>query len=295
MSDGVKEIRELLAVTDSNLIALRERLSFLRENRRWSINKIIEKCGLRYTDENRLRRFLNVQNGNSTRIPKDDYERLVVYLYDNGLWYGEEISKRVTSFRDHLFHSFLDFLETDQASVGSMRARVPGIYRIWRHSISHPERYIVGCAKIWHEETSGAICVEETYILDNNQKNCPEDRSVKDVLQFRRIREVYFGYLGRKSRTFFILSRNDAVSHLQMTMLPSVFQEGRQVTTMSGAVLGMSGNRPFTSKILLERFDGDEPSLLGQVGVFSRDLIPEMVLNVLNGVEPKDLARSAVI
>lgn len=267
-------IEEFMRCEKDTALALRERLEYLQENRNWTVPKFVKEAGLVDTDEVKLRRFIKEHENYWDKINTADYRRLVRFLFDNRLWQDRDFSSHIKHYKDNLYHSLIDFLQIGPGTEDNMRSRVPGLYRVWRYSIAIPGEYAVGSARIRYEEDSGALCVTEVFSY--------EDDGGPEKLHFSPQHDEYFGYLSRKNKKYFIISRNKSVSTLQMTMLPDVYRAENEVTTMSGIVQGMSGSRLFTSRIMFERFGGMEDELKSMVGIYPQSKIPKIVLAVLD-------------
>jgi hypothetical protein len=210
-------------------------------------------------------------------IKEKDFLRAQKYIDDNNLWSERNFLREIRDIPDFLYHSLLAFYNIRSDTEKDTIELTSGLWRIYRPSISAPEKYVIGMANIQYDAQSKALTVTESYRGKGDSDDC--DKKIK----MRSRYQEWFGYLCRKKQKYFIISRDKAVTSTQMTYLPHPSREPlpngnkTSVVTMSGTIIGVYANHVFTSRVYYERFDGSQHELMEMLDLYDKKDIPEIV------------------
>ena len=228
-------------------------------------------------DSGRFSKFVNHTKKKSNEwdvLPDIQYKATVAYLFENGHWTPSKLINRIKNIEDHLYHSLINYMEVHTDTEINMRNRVPGIYRVYRRSSVVPNKYLIGLSNIYYDVNSLAICSKEIFKYGGDS----EERKIK----FRPLTDEYNGYLSRKNKKYFIIAKDKSCSSLRITLLTDIFREEKKVTTMGGVVAGLLGQHSFATPVFYERFEEEESVLYDMLGVYEREMLPDIVLAYLD-------------
>lgn len=191
-------------------------------------------------DEKRIGRFLR---GEDKAVSKDDFT-IVVYLlaFNNLLTDGRQIEKIARDYKDPLFFSLANFLKVGDITLANMTLQAPGLYTAYRPSSTFPGTFWRGFLEVRMDEISGATITKEFY-----QSGGYDNRPNKEV--------EFDGYMIRKSRHYTIIARNESISNLSVTFIPSVTLRKGVISTLVGRTMDMSTGYLYGSRVFYERSD----------------------------------------
>ena len=262
-----------LEINDKNLLMLKERIVHLNKEKGMAYQYIIDEAKLTNTSVSKLSRFCTQHDKWKHTLVTSDYKLLVTWIIGNGYWNDNSFSSSISSLEHNIYHSLCSFLMIGQGTKDDIEERAPGLYRVYRHSILLPKQYVVGMSKIWKDENTQAICVIEEYGRDSEKTG---------EIEFRGIYESYHGYMTQKGGNYYLLTRDESVSTLNMTTLPYGRRDKDVITMMYGMTQGTMDKNSYSSKIFYERFDGEEDDLKQYIGLYKKRDMPKIVLNYLN-------------
>lgn len=185
-----------------------------------------------------------------------------------------ETRKKMVEIPEALYFAFLNHFDVKETSQDSARARIVGIYKLWRFSVEHEGEFVVGRLKFFEDQVTRALRVEML------QRKKP----------FQGLRGAYerlSGYLFRVSHMYLMLLTDPHTRDVRMTLFPrakvdevgtdvnpkSVFSGRRDhIVYMDGFGLGIDGSAGFFSPVHIELVDdADELAKLDDL----LDVVPE--------------------
>lgn len=203
--------------------------------------------------------------------PSDDHLNLIYNYLDHHKAWNTRTANRayVSNIDDPLFFSMLEFLEIPEITTENLLNELPGIYRVYRPTLTHPNKFICGAIRIWGDSKTGKIAYEEV-----NSIKKQEGREAKSVR--------FQGFAFRKKEFIFLFSAEESKSAVHLTMLSDNERQGNQYHAMSGGFIDTMGKQIYTGKIFIERV----PELENSQAIF------ESVLDELDCFEKSQLPKS---
>jgi hypothetical protein len=265
------EVKEVVAV-----------LSHLYDDEGMTFNDLSARIGFLKTDEIKFSRLIRHTDKNWHRWNQEDFQLAYNYIEDNHLWSARDYLRKVKEIPEYLYHALLAFYNVRRGTEQDTISLTQGLWRVYRPSVSVPEKYVVGMASIQFDSNSKALFVREFY------RGKGDDENSDKKLKVRPRHSELFGYLCRKKQKYFIISCDKAKTSAQMTYLPHPSREpladgeGDAVVTMLGTVIGVYANHVFTSRVYYERFDGSEDELKEMLDLYERKDIPDIVCAALD-------------
>jgi hypothetical protein len=266
------DLSQLLEETAENYNIVRAKIRQIRVNGKRSITvkvsarhlqEIIQEKHPSYKDVNieKINNFIFHQGG-MTHIC---YQTIVSHLWDLGAWSNNNQDEKINLRPDALFHALTDFLDIRPQTLNNLVAEIPGLYRVWRASMHVPGSYVCGMIEISHKKDTGALWAVETHVF----------KGENDVISAR---EVFEGYMIKKSRYYVIISRQtrDHSGPPRVTLIYNTLKDTSHITALYGMVMGCYGsNALFSAPVYMERAEKKTSELLSELEI--TDKIPSSV------------------
>lgn len=262
-TDQLPDLNELLMPSDENQRLLRQKIKQLRSRPDIAPNiktkELIlllgEVPGCGNLTGSKMDNFINSR----TRLPKACYQALLREIWDRGWWAVGCEQEGMANDSDFLFHALVDFLGAKTQTLRNLTVEIPGTYVVWRASLHCPGSYVRGRMTITCRADTGVLWVEETHAFQGDRDANP-------------IEETFEGYLVKKSRYYFLISRqkkshsgllhetnpgSSPVIHRgppRVTVIQNTLYDDDRITAMYGIVIGTYGNNAlFSAPIYVER------------------------------------------
>lgn len=252
-------------------------LRYFFDEENLTYDKIAARIGFTYTDNAKFSKLIRHTEKTWSSWNEADFNRAKDYIDKRNLWTSRNYTREIINTPDYLYHALIAFYNVKYGTEQDTIRLTEGLWRVYRPSVSVPEKYVVGMAKIEFNDSNKSLQVYECY-----RGKGDDDDSDKKIKMRSRYSELE-GFLCRKKQKCFIISRDKAVTAAQMTYLPHPSREpqpdgeGDAVATMSGTVIGVYANHVFTSRIYYERFDGSEQELRDMLDLYEKKDIPDIV------------------
>jgi len=195
------------------------------------------------------KRYRGLDKGGSHK----NYKKLVRYLSEREDWDKTEFIRKNLLTGIDLYHPLSMFLNIQSNSEKNTEKRLKTWYQIYRHSVSTPDCFAVGYAKITYDKHAASFHVNE-YFYKKIKHGLKEDQ--------------FTGHLIRTGDRYYILTRNVERNSLHLCVLRS--GDKHKIQIMTGAVIGWGEAKPYTSSIVFEASQEDtEESVKKEVGIYT--------------------------
>ncbi|MEM5585914.1 hypothetical protein WNZ15_25890 [Roseibium sp. AS2] len=216
-----------------------------------------------------FRRFVSKPN---SVAPNDEQLNLIYNYLDSHNAWNERTANRafVSGIEDPIFFSMLEFLDVPELTTANLLNDLPGIFRVYRPTLTHPGKYICGAIRIWGDHKTGKIIYEEVNAIKKQ-----EGREAKSIR--------FQGFAFRKKEFIFLLSAESSKSAIHLTMLSDNERQGDQYHAMSGGFIDTMGKQIYTGKIFIERvpeLDNTHEvleSVLADLDCFDKSRLPKSI------------------
>lgn len=222
--------------------------------------------------EGYLRRFVNDPDD---LTPTGQQMNLMYrFLDEQGAWDHRAASRdQVSQIEDVTYYALLEFFDVAEMTMTNLLRRLPGIYRIYRPVLTHPDHFVVGVVRIWSEDDHRGILFYEEY--DAIQKM--NGREPKHV--------TLKGYAFKKSNFVTLFATDSSRSSIHMTTFTSCEIQDDEYIALFGGFFDTLGKQMYSGKVLMERMrdiDHDEETfnrLKDEALCVSRSSVPPSILS----------------
>ena len=212
----------------------------------------------------------NFMSNKQTPLPRKGHEMLVRHLWDNRWWGDTWLHEGIAAHPSALFHAFCSFFSAGEQTSINLKNEAIGTYRLWRASMHVPGKYVLGKLVISNDIQTGSV-------------RATEIQAFRGSGQVASAREVFEGFIVKKSRYFMIIARQ-AGKHRgapRMTMVHNAVYEDGLVRALYGVVIGCYGsNHLFSTPIYAERVDEASASAVDDE-LDIQDSIPDAIKSKL--------------
>lgn len=163
------------------------------------------------------------------------------YLDHEGAWDTRASNRRfVSSMKNHMFYSLMEFLEVPEITTANLLERLPGVYRCYRPIVTHPGKFVVGALRIVGDDSTGTI------------RYCEINRISKQA--GREEKKITFeGYCVRKTNFVSLFSSDTSKSSVHLTILSNCEVQDGKYHTMFGGFLDTIGSQVYAGRVIMER------------------------------------------
>ncbi|WP_374353057.1 hypothetical protein [Chitinimonas sp.] len=228
-------------------------------------------------------------------LERDDAQRLLEYLVEQGLWDEVREQLRIARAPDQYFWSLVHELESARTTRQKLKSGAPAVYQLWRPAVAWPGRYVLGMLIVYYHVRTGAMRTIEFHRMQG------EAAGPGGLLRTPRLTECLRGYLVKKSSQLIMHSFQQGTRNMQITVLADLLQQNRQIHAMSGLCLGLMGQRGLycrpvvlmrqaeLSADMLAALDGQIDEDGWPTDAFMTRLNADPLFNALNIVESADV------
>ena len=268
LRDSLKECNPKHAALLRNKIqALRKDLPKTESRLTYKVLKA--KLNLVATEEE-FSRFVTHATDKKTGKPlKDmldsrDHHAVVDYLFQHGFWSERPQSTQILEVKDYAFHALVLYLNIGVGTQENIAIRACGNYLLYRPSAHRPGDYVRGYLVIDYTPDSHALVATEV------QGYSGADTS-------RPIRQEFDGYLFRKDKKYFIISRDEGHRGIRVMFINGIRHEGKPISIMTGAVMELEMKHIVSVPVYLERTECTVAELDKLVDIVSESDVPSTV------------------
>lgn len=186
-----------------------------------------------------LRKFVSDPN---TVAPSGEQMNLMYrFLDDAGAWdQRAESRKAVCKIPDALYFSLLEFFDVADITTTNLLRRLPGIYRIYRPVLTHPDHFVVGVVRIWPDNDRGLLFYEEYNAIQRMNGREPKHVTLK-------------GYAFKKSNFISFFASDTSQSSIHITTFTSCEVQEDRYIVFFGGFFDTLGKQMYSGKVFMER------------------------------------------
>ncbi len=222
-----------------------------------------------------LRKFMS----NSTTVKPSGLQLNLIYRYldSNGGWDRRTASRnQVADVADSLYFSLLNFFDVPELTTTNLLRRLPGIYRIYRPLLTHPDHFVIGVVLVDSDKERGVLSYKEY-----NAVQPLNGREGKHV--------TLLGYAFKKSNFVTFFSSDSSKSSIHITTFTSCeIQEDRFIVLLGG-FFDTLGKKMYSGQVIMERINAVEASeasfhkLSEESCCLHREQLPPSIATFFNG------------
>lgn len=189
--------------------------------------------------ESYLRKFVN----DPDKVTPTGQQMNLMYRFldEQGAWDQRAASRsQVSQINDAHYFALLEFFDVAEITTTNLLRRLPGIYRVYRPVLTHPDHFIVGVVRIWSDNHRGVLFYEEYNAIQRLNGREPKHLTLK-------------GYAFKKSNFVTLFATDTSKSAIHMTTFTSCEVQDDEYIILFGGFFDTLGKQMYSGKVFMER------------------------------------------
>lgn len=201
------------------------------------------------------------------------------YIDQNGGWDKHMAARNeANELKDGQYFSLLNFFDVPAKTTTNLAVRLPGIYRIYRPVLTHPNHFVIGVVRIWVDEERDVI-----FFKEHNFMQKLNGREAKNV--------TLEGYAFKKSNFVSLFASDTTKNSIHITTFTSCETENDQFNVLFGGFFDTLGRTMYSGNVFMERISETENTegafvkLSKKACCISHDALPDSIKVYFDGNE----------
>lgn len=189
--------------------------------------------------ETYLRRF--VSDYKSISPSNAQMNLMYRYLDKQDAWDQRAASRsEVKRIEDATYFSLLEFFDVAEMTTTNLLRRLPGIYRVYRPVLTHPDHFVSGFVRIWSDTRRGLLYYEEYNAIQKMNGREPKHITLQ-------------GYAFKKSNFVSLFASDTSKSSIHITTFTSCQIQDDKYIILFGGFFDTLGKQVYSGKVFMER------------------------------------------
>jgi hypothetical protein len=202
-------------------------------------SKVEKNSEIELWNEAYLRKF--VSDPGNLKPSGQQMNLMYRFLDKEGAWDQRAASRsQVSLTKDAVYFALLEFFDVAEKTTTNLLRRLPGIYRVYRPVLTHPDHFVLGVVRIWADDRRGQLYYEEYNAIQRMN-----GREAKHVTRT--------GYAFKKSNFVTLFATDTSKSSMHMTTFTSCEIQDDRFIVLFGGFFDTLGKQMYSGRVFMER------------------------------------------